>query len=484
MTCRPTAPISLRLVAFTAITVVLWSSGALAQTPTTTPVPPPQAAVPTDQATRPATTTFFGDTGLWYVPTAEVLARGRWSASAYRRGTNYIQGYTNVGDVATTFAYGLGDRAELFGSFLVVTRIDRDTQPLFFNDVKVGGIVERYPGVTTRWSGNNLGDLFLGAKVSLLSERTGHPVAVAVRGMVKLPTGDVDAGVSTGRTDTMFDVIASKEVARAVEISGFGGYEFRGNAEGFDLPAGAFRWGTGAAFPTRFPLRGFAELSGVLPSSASALITSAALLGPDGSRPPQRVEHREADAAHVWSHLSGQRRFLHRRRAQPESAERTTGPSRASEGSFTDYTDWQLRFGYHPGQRARALPAAPQMAQAAPAAALVPAVQPPPVAPTPPTPTPAPPAPVSVPVGRAPSLRVPGRVLRLRPLDAAGRRAARPRWCARTRCGQIRRSRSRSRVTPATSGRLSTTSLWVSGAPMRSAATSSAVGWIRAGSEP
>ncbi len=80
----------------------------------------------TAEETRPATTTFFGDTGLWFVPTAEVLAKGQWSASVYRRGTNWVQGYTNVADFAGTFAYGFGGRAEVFGSFLVDTRIDRD----------------------------------------------------------------------------------------------------------------------------------------------------------------------------------------------------------------------------------------------------------------------------------------------------------------------------------------------------------------------
>ena len=63
--------------------------------------------------TRPATTTFYGDTGLWYVPTAEVLAHGKWSVSGYRRGTNFIQGYTNVADFAGNFAVGLGDRASV-----------------------------------------------------------------------------------------------------------------------------------------------------------------------------------------------------------------------------------------------------------------------------------------------------------------------------------------------------------------------------------
>ena len=84
--------------------------------------------------TRPATTTFFGDTGLWFVPTAEVLPHGKWSVSGYRRGTNYIQGFTNVGDFAGTFGVGIKDQREIFGSFLFDTRIDRDLRPLFIND--------------------------------------------------------------------------------------------------------------------------------------------------------------------------------------------------------------------------------------------------------------------------------------------------------------------------------------------------------------
>jgi hypothetical protein len=64
-----------------------------------------QAAAPTKD-TRPATTTFLGDTGLWYVPTGEVLPAGKWSVSGYRRGTNYVQGFSNVADFAGTFAFG------------------------------------------------------------------------------------------------------------------------------------------------------------------------------------------------------------------------------------------------------------------------------------------------------------------------------------------------------------------------------------------
>src|SRR5262245_26990692 len=161
------------------------------------------AQAPSSSATdtRPATTTFFGDTGLWFVPTAEVLAGGKWSASGYRRGTNYIQGYTNVADFAGTFGVGIRNRVELFGSFLVDTRIDRDVRPLFFNDPAQGGFVDRNPRVHQPWTGDHVGDLYVGGKVNLLSEYRQNPVALAVRGLVKIPTGDDKVGNSTGKVD-------------------------------------------------------------------------------------------------------------------------------------------------------------------------------------------------------------------------------------------------------------------------------------------
>ena len=166
---------------------------------------------------RPATTTFFGDTGLWFVPTGEVLPRGKWSVSGYRRGTNFIQGYTNVADFDGTFGVGIGDRAEIFGAFLVDTRIDRDVRPLFVNDPTFGGIIDRYPKVNQPWTGDNLGDFYIGAKVNLLSESRHSPAAVALRGLLKLPTGKSDVGNGTGKADGELDLIVSKEFAKMVE---------------------------------------------------------------------------------------------------------------------------------------------------------------------------------------------------------------------------------------------------------------------------
>src|SRR5258706_9988386 len=150
-----------RPLGFTVALALLAASSTLtAQTPTTSAQSSDSAA--SAPAVRPATTTFFGDTGLWYVPTGEILGNGKWSASVYRRGTNWIQGYTNVADFAGTFAVGVKDRAEIFGSFLVDTRIDRDVRPIFVADPVFGSFIDRYPRVNRVWTGDHVGDFYVG----------------------------------------------------------------------------------------------------------------------------------------------------------------------------------------------------------------------------------------------------------------------------------------------------------------------------------
>jgi len=229
------------------------NSGAVQSTPQTQT----SSTSGSPEATRPATTTFSGDTGLWFVPTAEVLPHKQWSGSGYRRGTNYVQGFSNVGDFAGTFGVGFRNRAELFGSWNFITRIDRDIRPLFQADDDVGGSIDRYPFMNTTWTGNKLGDFSLGAKYNFWSQADQKPAAMAVRGVIKLPTGDDE--VSTGATDFQLDFVFSKETGR-IEVAGYGGWDFRGQPEDFEGPGGAFRWGGGLGFPARGGLRGTFEL--------------------------------------------------------------------------------------------------------------------------------------------------------------------------------------------------------------------------------
>ncbi|MGE3955769.1 MAG: OmpA family protein [Vicinamibacterales bacterium] len=319
--------------------------------------------------------------------------------SGYRRGTNFTQGFTNVGDFAGTFAVGLGNRAEVFGSFLFDTRVERDLRPIFISDPAAGGIVDRYPRANSGWSGDNVGDLYLGAKVNLLSQSTANgPAALAVRGLVKAPTGKFDRGVSTGKADVALDAIVSSEVRRMVDLSGYAGYEWRGQPDGFDAPGGAFRWGAGAGFPSRSPLRGVLEINGLVPNGDTTLVTGSPLIGTDLSVAPTLSETSKltrATAGLTWQHRSG---FFIGGGLSWNVPTLDRDRYRTDEGATGDFVDWQVRLGFHPGVRAYTPPPPP----------------PPPPPPAPPAPQNRPPTvqaqcdPCTVEVGRTSSLTATG----------------------------------------------------------------------------
>ena len=143
---------------------------------------------------------------LWYVPTGEVLPRKKWSISAYRVNFDDNQGFSDVSNWPLTFGVGLSDRAELFGSWVLVSRVDRDIRPLFVSAIPLaGGTVPQNPLMADTWSGSKLGDFWLGAKLNLMSQWQQKAFAFALRPMIKLPTGDKDNGASTGAFDFAFD---------------------------------------------------------------------------------------------------------------------------------------------------------------------------------------------------------------------------------------------------------------------------------------
>ena len=241
----------------------------------------PVSAQSTDdtEQTRPAGTTFLGDTGLWFVPTAEILPSGTWSASAQRANFDRQEGITDIAHYLGTFTYGVNARVELFGSFRALTRIDRDVKPIFTSS-SFGGPAHQFPLLADQYSGSQIGDLLLGGKVNLASEAMQSPVAFAIRGLVKLPTGNENNGTSTGKADGMFDLILSKDLG-AVELSGFGGFAVRGDPSGIDLP-NSFRWGIGAGIPAPSGLTFFGELIGEALTDDGLSVTRS-LVAPDGS---------------------------------------------------------------------------------------------------------------------------------------------------------------------------------------------------------
>jgi outer membrane protein OmpA-like peptidoglycan-associated protein len=307
--------------------------------------------------TRPATTTFMGDTGLWFVPTGDVLPARRWSVSGYRVNFDYNQGFTDVSNWPITIGAGLGDRAELFAAATVVRRIDRDVRPIFTTDPESGGVVNEYPFVRDGWSGSQFGDIWLGAKVNLASQWRQQPAAFALRGMLKLPTAnDDDEGVGTGKMDFTIDAIVSKEVNERVEFSGFAGMIFRGDPDDVDLSNG-FRWGLGAGFPTRKNLRVTAELFGEAYLD-DTLTLSRTLTAPDGTVAPGTTNLDSPFNAALGLTWIGNRIF-----AGAGLVYRVQMDGRGEFGTYEDETGdslgFQMRIGYHPGTRIYVAPPPP-----------------------------------------------------------------------------------------------------------------------------
>ncbi len=243
-----------------------------------------------EETVRPATTSIYGDTGLWFVPTGEVLRDGTWSVSGYRLNWDVRQGFTDISHFEGTFGYGIGGRAEIFGAVRFITRIDRDTRPIFgFGNDTTAGVDNNYPFVREGWIGNKFGDVFLGGKVNMLSAAREKPVALAVRGMVKIPSGSADDGSGTGKLGAQVDFIVSSEIASVVEVSGSIGYRHRGDPDEYDLSSGV-PFGVGAQFPTRSPLKFTTEWWGEVFNNDEVIRTvtpaTANVIGDDGSVPP------------------------------------------------------------------------------------------------------------------------------------------------------------------------------------------------------
>ncbi|MGE5814405.1 MAG: transporter, partial [Acidobacteriota bacterium] len=275
-----------RKVAWLALLLAVCAAPAGAQSTGTQTTQPPATPAPATPETRPATTTFMGDTGLWFVPTGEVLPAKKWSFSLYRANFDFNQGFTDVSIWPVTAGVGIRDRAELFFAAQSVVRIDRDLRPIFNSNPQFGGAVVNYPTNRQGWSSNQFGDIYAGAKVNLLSQHRQQPAAFAIRGMVKIPTADDQDGAGTGAVDLLLDAIVSKEFNDRVEFSGFGGIIYRGDSNDFDLPGG-FRWGFGAGFPTRKSLRFTAELHGEAYFDEDLKHSGTDIIGVDGSVMPQ-----------------------------------------------------------------------------------------------------------------------------------------------------------------------------------------------------
>lgn len=308
----------------------------------------------TADRTRPAGVTFLGDTGLWFVPTAEILPVGEWSASSQKINFDRQEGITDISHYIATAAYGVSDRIELFSSFRAITRLDRDVRPLFTSS-SFGGPAHQFPLVTDQFTGNQIGDLFFGGKVNLTSEANQSLAALAVRALVKVPTGDENRGTTTGKADGMVDVIVSKDLG-LVEVSAFAGFAARGEPNGIDLP-NSVRWGIGAGTSPSSSLTFFSELSGEFMTD-DGFSVNRSLIATDGSIASTIAKLRNPADISLGLQWNAPNGLLVSTGVSASLLHSHTQPSGGSP-SWYDRLGLLVRVGYHPGVKVYVTPPPP-----------------------------------------------------------------------------------------------------------------------------
>ncbi len=209
-----------------------------------------------DYEAHPATPAYDGSTGLFHLSTAYTLPKGRASFSLFRDNLDRDPKDEDISVHGGTLAFGVTSRLELALSFGFQNRIDADAlfQPGYVND---------YPFVSTPWQ-TGAGDLKIGAKYKMLDDYLGDPVALAVRGFVKLPTADEKKGLGTGKRSMGVDMMMSKSLGRAADIHGSLGYQWNSDPDSprsIDI-ANAFKWGVGINLPACSNIQLQAELTG------------------------------------------------------------------------------------------------------------------------------------------------------------------------------------------------------------------------------
>jgi len=217
---------------------------------------------------RPAAPTTMGDSGLFrLVGSAYTLPKGYFSIGySYDNRDRNPKG-TDFAVHGVNFGYGVSNRVEVFGALGVQNR----TKAHYL--LEPGG-PNAYPFPNESFA-TGFGDIWLGAKYSVMSDYLGDSVGLAIKGFVKLPTADEAKGLGTGKASFGADLILSKTLNYGADIHGTVGYELNGNPDrpglpdidddifpGADYVGNAFRWGIGLNVPacSRFQLQ--AELSG------------------------------------------------------------------------------------------------------------------------------------------------------------------------------------------------------------------------------
>jgi hypothetical protein len=214
---------------------------------------------------RPGTPTYTGDSGLFRLPSAYTIAKGKFSFGAFRDNYDRDPKGLDLSVHGFNLSYGISDKFQIFGNVGIQHRVR-------LNYAFEAGYPNEVPFGTDHWA-TGFGDIKLGLKYAFLNDYLGDAVGLALRGVVKLPTASDTDGLGTGKTSFVGDLVLSKTINYGADLHASVGYEMNSDPDGLDLP-NAFRWGVGLNIPacTRFQLQ--AEVTGRSYSSSTPKQTS------------------------------------------------------------------------------------------------------------------------------------------------------------------------------------------------------------------
>jgi outer membrane protein OmpA-like peptidoglycan-associated protein len=208
---------------------------------------------------HPWAPSYEGTTGLFHMPVAYTLPKGKFSFSLFRDNLDRDPKDEDISIHGLSLGYGATEKLEIYGNFGLQNRIDADAlfQAGFAND---------YPFVATPWE-TGVGDVKLGLKYKFLDDYMGDSVGLAARAFVKLPTADDAKGLGTGKPAFGADLIISKSLAEKADIHGSLGYQVNSDPDGVDI-GNAFKWGVGLNIPACYFIQLQAEVVGTHYSGA------------------------------------------------------------------------------------------------------------------------------------------------------------------------------------------------------------------------
>jgi outer membrane protein OmpA-like peptidoglycan-associated protein len=189
---------------------------------------------------HPATPNYEGTTGLFHMPSAYTLPKGKTSGQLFRDNLDRDPKDEDISIHGLSLGYGITSRLELYGNFGLQNRLDADAlfQPGFVND---------YPFVATPWE-TGVGDIKIGLKYGFLNDYMGDAVGLAARAFFKIPTADENKGLGTGKSAWGADLILSKHLNHAADIHASIGYQKNGDPDNVEI-ADAFKWALGFNIP-------------------------------------------------------------------------------------------------------------------------------------------------------------------------------------------------------------------------------------------